>query len=611
MIKLNKIIFMLPVFLLIWAGCTQESLMDNANGDSTKGKVYFTFSPVNAVVSTRTVIEPGAKLKHLWYAVADSEGNVITPFHQYKAEDLSFVTVEGLKSGRYSVAFLATTDQVTDRFRVEKITHLNENWVSQISPTAPVDQDLLMSKVDFEVDENQSSKQINVDLERVVGRTELKFNFKNPYSVFYIKKVEVNFDQEGYSSFSANKVAGGTSRVEWYDVTKDHGFFAMPFAKSVSGTVRVTSVLTGGQEIVTRYPFTSHQVTAGTIHYIQLNYLHPEDDMGNFNIREIDYNSSNLSTILADDEPKSVYYDRTQRSFYVNKPLQIIINANKELQMRFYSATDIHRVKVWVRFVKHSAEFVELANFETVKAFSECRFKLPVMERECVFRDKNGREVIIPKIDSYADGDFEFKYETDDPYIAKIRQIKTSYLITYHHFGGDPDAADGAPAGNWYGIRPVHIREASVFLTNIAYLFSQDYFRYDVENSTDLKDPVDNDGVTPVDRKTIVDRYLRHSHFNVGLVWTGNGIDGLGGGSTWGVAEGYFIKHYSSAYGAMVMMHEYGHCVGYGHSSGMTYGPFADWVGKYYVDQIQKGILPLCDSSLLNSAKNPNTYRKY
>lgn len=76
MIKLNKIIFMLPVFLLIWAGCTQESLMDNANGDSTKGKVYFTFSPVNAVVSTRTVIEPGAKLKHLWYAVADSEGNV-------------------------------------------------------------------------------------------------------------------------------------------------------------------------------------------------------------------------------------------------------------------------------------------------------------------------------------------------------------------------------------------------------------------------------------------------------------------------------------------------------------------------------------------------------
>lgn len=606
--KLFSRIFLIVTLLHLVTGCVHDDALVEGGGHDS-GKMTFVFSPVQVMTNTRSVIESEAKLQHLWYAVADVNGDIITPFHQYKADDLSSVTIEGLRTGRYTIAFLASTDKNTDRFRVNKISKLSDKWVEQVSLTAPVDQDLLMSKAEFEVGEEQLSEQINVMLERVVGRTELNFSFVNPYSAYYIKKIEVKLDEEGDSFITADKTQGGKSVIEWFDVTRDRGFFAFPSAGKVSGIVRITSALHDGTEIVTRYPFSSHQIAAGVIDYICVNYTHPEDNLGSFHIKDTDYDSNNFNEILSDSEPKEVYYDGAQRSFRVNQPLQITINENKELQLRFYSAVGIRNVKVWVRFTKYTTEFVELATFESVKAFSEMRFKMPLADRECVFSGESGRRIIIPKMDS--DSDFEFKYETEDPYIAKINKVKASYLITFHHFGGNPDAADGGPSGNWMGLRPVHAREACVALTNFAYLFSLDQFRYDVDNSQDLDGLFDNDGETLVDRTTIVDRYLRHGHFNVGLVWTGNGVVGLGGGATWGVSEGCFMRHYTNSYNVEIMIHEYGHCVGYGHSSAMTYGKFSPWVGKYYVDLIKNGELPVSDMNILNSMQNPTTYKVY
>lgn len=61
----------------------------------------------------------------------------------------------------------------------------------------------------------------------------------------------------------------------------------------------------------------------------------------------------------------------------------------------------------------------------------------------------------------------------------------------------------------------------------------------------------------------------------VGLVYSGNGVLGLGGGSTFGAYQQAWLQHYWNTYSCEIMFHELGHVMGYSHSSSFTYGPWA------------------------------------
>ena len=71
-----------------------------------------------------------------------------------------------------------------------------------------------------------------------------------------------------------------------------------------------------------------------------------EDDVGNsggtskyglIRMAEEDYDSSNTSYILQDEEPDEVLFDSSKRKFKVNEPLQVSVTGQKELMLRFYS----------------------------------------------------------------------------------------------------------------------------------------------------------------------------------------------------------------------------------------------------------------------------------
>lgn len=45
-------------------------------------------------------------------------------------------------------------------------------------------------------------------------------------------------------------------------------------------------------------------------------------------------------------------------------------------------------------------------------------------------------------------------------------------MIRFSSYGGNPNAENGAPNGNWMGIRPVHIRESIALWLNVAYMIT-------------------------------------------------------------------------------------------------------------------------------------------
>ena len=64
------------------------------------------------------------------------------------------------------------------------------------------------------------------------------------------------------------------------------------------------------------------------------------------------------------------------------------------------------------------------------------------------------------------------RFESTDTYLEMISTIQPKWTIAFNSFGGDPDQPNGAPAGNWMGLRPIHAREAIAVLTNFGYMIA-------------------------------------------------------------------------------------------------------------------------------------------
>ena len=96
------------------------------------------------------------------------------------------------------------------------------------------------------------------------------------------------------------------------------------------------------------------------------------------------------------------------------------------------------------------------------------------------------------------------------------------------------------------------------------------------------------------------------SSFKLGLIKPG-AVAGLGGIGVYGLAQYILNYHYSNTYYCSLAFHELGHCMGYGHSSSFTYGPWAESVmNHFYVNNIHR--FPIDSWEYLRSRENPNLY---
>lgn len=129
--------------------------------------------------------------------------------------------------------------------------------------------------------------------------------------------------------------------------------------------------------------------------------------------------------------------------------------------------------------------------------------------------------------------------------------------IGFDLYGGDPERADGGPVGNWMGIRPVHCREVVALFLNFTYMIDmpehEQILRANADRLYGNGGPEDKVTVETVLRQMRQPRTLR-----VGLVYPGNGVIGLGGGSVFGAYQQAWFQHYFNTYSCEIMFHELG-----------------------------------------------------
>lgn len=118
-----------------------------------------------------------------------------------------------------------------------------------------------------------------------------------------------------------------------------------------------------------------------------------------------------------------------------------------------------------------------------------------------------------------------------------------------------------------------------------------------------------NGGVTDkVSAETVLKQMRQPRSLRVGLVYTGNGVLGLGGGDVFGAYQGAWISHYTDTYACEVMFHELGHVMGYSHDSAFTYGPWAqELMNQFYVDHLY--LMPIDSPDYLKSKQSPALYK--
>ncbi len=607
--------------IIIFYSCNNDFLQDNSEIGSSEIRFSITSdryqlnveqdsssSMIKPKGSTGTLFPSGA-ISKIYYYIVDNNLQNIQNIRSGVATDLSYIRVEGLKNGTYQLFVLAESEYSENTGEVNNLNgNFNATWLQTTTPEKPIGQEYYYTKHVFQI-ENGIVSNSTVNLERLVGRVQFDINFNGYFAAEGgIKKITVRFTEGNvYSMVNGLGTFLGNQPLSEIDITKDYGFFSLPTldGKKLKGTISITAgrVDPTEEEVVKVYSFTT-SVAANGLSMININYEHPDDSNGLLYIRHQHYTNLTSNHILTDTEPKSIYYNTSERFFRVNQPIQAYIDNENLFHIKFYSAIGVANVRISV--VEGASEW-EFAHFDTIPPFFEAKFEHPMSKKSLYYKTSTGKYIFKPMVTNLKSLNFNYKWESEDPYLKKIKRIVPSWKVMFGAYGGDPDAPNGAPKGNWMGLRPVHAREACVFLTNAAYMFSLPEFNDAVVAKQG--EFYGNGGTTDIlDNTKIVQRYQNLSQFIVGLVYTGNGTVGLGGGDTWGVAQYVFFGHYDGGWNGEVCFHELGHCAGFSHSSGMTYGPFAPWCSEYYVNLARNNELPISSKSALNSSNNPYRY---
>ncbi len=622
--KFKNIMFMAAVSAAVSVSCIRENGVVTLPWPLDEG-ISFTLSPEdyagagNSGPVQLTSAGPDG-YDRVEFAVIDMEGKAVGGLKGFYDPQSSSVNIEGLREGSYSLLVLGVKgDYERDGVEFGRISDVSDTWIS-----FPEDMESALSAEYFHSSTPFSVKAVHtgdgkefvadvtgtISQRRVVGRLDFSHEFANPHTESAVLSNVVILDSPRFfTGMSADGAFTGTSSAGRIvlDAAEKKEFLFMPTVEGerISGENEIITRDYRGVRVRRVYSFAGAGIAPNHVNGVRIEAVHPDDETGTMFITEKHYIKSGHGTILSDDEHHSVYTDASQRRFNTSEPLQISVEEGR-LHVRFYSPKPLSDVLVKAVLPGTDGEYVDLAWFDRIPAFADFYETLPMAMRTALYRSESGRLVEIPATDAQDISITGFKVESEDPYWSKLQDIRHGWNITFSLYGGDPDREDGGPAGNWMGIRPVHCREAVALFLNFTYMIDMPEHEEILQENQDrlYGNGGPDDKVTP---ETVLAQMRQERSINVGLVYTGNGVLGLGGGNVFGAYQGGWFNHYTSEYACEVMFHELGHVMGYSHSSAFTYGPWAqELMNRFYVSHISS--MPVDSPEYLDSRNSPYLY---
>lgn len=600
--RLNKLMFTLSVLAL--ASCSNEDIINDLYPTAGEGTVTFTITAPAAPgveVSSRTGSPDAtsATITAMRWLVTDPDGNVVDHHYGRIDEKFSQLTLEGLKYGDYNLIFVATLADGPEA-TYSNPSSFSDPWVVNNSTETPVEGLYCHKKVPFHVGPDNVS--MNVILEHSVARVYVDIDMPNTSLWRHIKSVKVTFNDNIPNALDAGGTYSGSQSITAYELYEPDGVFTFttfPSDSPVSGYVDIESSRDGGSDFVQRYEFSDLTLEKGKIAHIKLEYRHPEKESGLLHVTADELWRYNPATMFLADEPQSVFYNTSMRSFYADQPLQIWLTPDGKLGLKFFSPIPIKDVKVSGIFNKLTAETVELAIIDEVTPFMEAYFTLPVQEHDCVYESLTGRKINIPAQPNLKPENLTIFFECDDPFMQKIATIDSHWYIRFSPYGADSGHA------YWRHMSPILCRHGVALALNMAFMFASPQFSEELQTYDGI---LYDNGQNPINLDNLRNNIRNHGGLCLGRVV---GVGGLGGGQTYGLADYCYtgVYHNTTPEGAnphnyprQAMFHEYGHCLGYGHSSNMTYGD--KWTvlcAKVFVEMGRAGLLPVCNSTDVTS----------
>lgn len=608
--------------LLLLAGCEREAWEPSAGMPAEAGAVSFRLGGGAYEGEVTRVSELRTDYDRVEFRVIDrATGEAVGDLKGLYDPGDSELRIEGLRAGDYLLLVLGIRgDWSRDGVEVHPIARIDEEWVSFPADLGePLTAEYFYSQSPFTVQtdvtpEGSVTAQVTGTQtlqHRIIGRADFTFTYENPYIRTALVSSRATLrGARFHTGMTGEGVFTGRSGELTLDVdlgeVSSFCFLPLTEGSALGGEIELVTRTYRGGEVRRTFAYELADLEANRIERIETRVVHPDNTSGTMFITPQAYAEGAHGQILQDGEPKTVYTDPAQRRFNTAAPLQLSVTAEGELHARFYSPRPLSGVLVRARIPRVESEFLDLAWFDSIPPFADFYERLPQIVRPTQCLSESGRWVDLPQLTADDFEGVEFTVECEDPYWKKLQQIIHGWTIAFSLFDGDPDRPDGGPSGNWMGIRPVHCREAVAFFLNFTYMIDMP------EHETILQENQDrlygnggvNDKVTP---ERVLSQMRQSRSLNVGLVYPGNGIVGLGGGSSYGVYQQAWLQHYHNTYSCEIMFHELGHVMGYSHSSSFTYGPWAqELMNHFYVNHLDQ--MPIDSPDYLNSSRNPTLY---
>lgn len=619
---MNRIAYVLLLGIILLNSCRSDTWMELVSPGDTQQSIVFKLQYERFEEKhTRSATLLDADYDRVDFCIVDENGNTTNGIKGLYDPIRSEIRIEGIREGNYRLLVLGIKgDEAADGVTISPIQHIDETWLRFPSDLQkPLESEYFYSLTPFSVirtpgpsgDELSALLDEEVIQRRIIGRTDFSFTFNNPYveSALSTRNVTLHaprFQTDFSGSGSYSGETDGTDISMNLLTTCSFLFPPTTDGNPLGGEIELTTRNYRGQTVRRTYDFSLQEIAPNHTGKIHTVIVHPDDQSGTAFLTEQALKTANLNYILQDDEPHSIYTNSSLRSFNTSAPFQISITEEGKLHVRFYSPRDLNDVLIQALIPSVSNEYIDLAYFDRVPAFADFYGELRSVQHKTLFRSESGRIVETDPISLSDLATATFRITSDDPFWNKLEAIEHGWNISFALYGGNPELPNGGPVGNWMGIRPVHCREAVALFLNFTYMIDMP------EHEEILRANVDrlygNGGKEDkVSVETVLQQMRQRRTLQVGLVYPGNGVIGLGGGNVFGAYQQAWFQHYFNTYSCEILFHELGHVMGYNHDSSFTYGPWAqELMNRFYVEHITE--MPIDSPSYLNSEQNPNKY---